>query len=85
MLQLQFKYCDSKLFNVYNLNCTIYMGYDLFGVLRHMLYQMCSCTNTADFNKSCMDGLEVKIKVLLATGGKGKCKIRTLTFEKVLN
>lgn len=82
MLQLQFKYCDSKLFNVYNLNCTIYMGYH-FGVLRYVLHQMCSCTNTAEFSKNCMDRPEVKIKVLFATWGKGQCKIRILTFEKM--
>lgn len=57
------------------------MGYHLFGVLRCVLHQMCSCANTADFSKSCMDRPEVKIKILPATGGKGQCKIRTLTFE----
>lgn len=57
------------------------MGYHLFGVLRCVLHQTCSCTNTADFSKSCMDRPEVKIKILPATGGKGQCKIRTLTFE----
>lgn len=69
-----------KLLNVYNLNCIIHMGYHLFGVLRCILQQMCSCT-TADFSKSCMNRSEVKIEVLAATGQEGQCKIRALTFE----